>query len=58
MTDKLWGDMIFFEAEWIALKPVNNLITNSKAEGIYQLRFLYLYHAFLFLGMNLRTVSN
>ena len=34
MTGKLLGDMIFFEAEWIALKPVNNLITNSKAEGI------------------------
>ena len=58
MTGKLWGDMIFFEAEWIALKPVNNLITNSKSEGIYQPRFLNLYHVYLFLGINLRTVSN
>ena len=58
MTGKLWGDMIVFENDWIAIKPVNNLITNSKAEGIYQPRFLYLYLVYLFLGMNLRTVSN
>ena len=42
----------------MAIKAVNILITNSKAEGIYQLRFLNLYHVYLFLGMNLRTVSN
>ena len=30
MAGKLWGDIIFFETEWIALKPVNNLITKSK----------------------------
>ena len=57
MTGKLWGDIIFFETEWIAIKAVNILISNSKAEGINYV-FFYLYHVFLFLGINLRTVSN
>ena len=49
--------MIFFLNRMNWIKAVNNLITNSKAEGINHV-FLYLYHVFLFLGINLRTVSN